>query len=533
MSDIIDIIVEEIKQKPIWGNWYIKEKIGSGAFSAVYRVEAQRRNRIDVSALKIEPIIATDTLFFDENRKKSYIEQRMNQVEMESEIMSKLKKCPYIVTYEEEYEQELKINSRFEGYFFLIRMELLTCVYKLIHDKKFDFLEKNIIKLAKDIGRGIKAAHDIGVIHRDIKPANFFVSDDVVYKLGDFNISKQSDTARTFAGTDGYIAPEIYRAKSDINESYTMQSDIYSFGICLYQFMNNLYFPFEENILTKDAIEKRIRGEYFPKPKNASAEFGKIILKACEFDTSKRYRTIDEMLFDLDKLNVEERDMKSVSEDFSEKSDLQHYVTEHNCDDIDDNVTKYAGEEVSVKEDTNATAYAGNGFTEYHEVNHSNDMKYECVESDFKIKDGLLIKYLGNAKHIRIPKNLKIKIIGENAFKGCLNLRSINIPDTVTEIGVSAFQDCLFLESITIPDSITKIDCYAFRNCQRLRSTVILENVKEINHGAFMDCKEVKSITIPSSVKKISDWTFSGCQDLRKIIIPDSVTEIGTSVLYY
>lgn len=300
--DKIFSFIEGNIEQPLWGNWYIKEKIGSGAFSAVYRVEAKRLNRIDQAALKIEPITAGDTLIFDEKRKRDCIEKKKKLAENESTIMYRLKRCPYIVAYEDEDIKELTIDGKFEGYCFLIRMELLTCISDLIYEKKMDFSESNIIKLAKHIGQGIKAAHDIGIIHRDIKPANFFVSHDGMYRLGDFNVSKLSDTARTFAGTNGYLAPEVYRAKSDVNESYTGQADIYAFGICLYQFMNDLYFPFEESCTADEAIDRRLAGEKLPNPRNASDAFSHIILKACAFNTANRYQTMDEMLSDLKKI---------------------------------------------------------------------------------------------------------------------------------------------------------------------------------------------------------------------------------------
>ena len=65
MSDIHEIIRNQIKQ-PLWDNWYIKEELGRGATGVVYRIEAKRENRTDVSALKIEPIIADPTADADE-----------------------------------------------------------------------------------------------------------------------------------------------------------------------------------------------------------------------------------------------------------------------------------------------------------------------------------------------------------------------------------------------------------------------------------------------------------------------------------
>ena len=66
--------------------------------------------------------------------------------------------------------------------------------------------------------------------------------------------------------------------------SYSAQADIFSLGICLYQLMNNGLFPFEDKVLTEEAIDKRMDGEEIPPPSNASESFSKIILKACSFD---------------------------------------------------------------------------------------------------------------------------------------------------------------------------------------------------------------------------------------------------------
>ena len=48
------------------------------------------------------------------------------------------------------------------------------------------------------------------------------------------------------------------------------------------------------------------------------------------------------------------------------------------------------------------------------------------------------------------------------AFRGCTNLTSINIPNSVTNIGQWAFTYCKNLKNITIPDSVTEIGKYAF-----------------------------------------------------------------------
>ena len=300
MADMKSIIAEI--QQPLWDNWFIKEEIGSGASGTVYKIEAKRDNRTDVSALKVEPITLDDVMYSDKQHRKNYLEKKRLAAINETNIMYKLRKCPYIVGYEDEDIRQLK-NT--DGFVLLIRMEYLECLHTQVKQGKFNRSESNVLKLAHDIGSGIQAAHNNNVIHRDIKPANFFYSpEDDTYKLGDFNISKSSASARSFAGTEGYIAPEIYKAKQSIDNVYTKQADIYSFGICLYQLMNNFCFPFEENRLADEAIEIRMNGTPLPMPKAASPEFGRIILKACAYNPAERYSSIDEMLADINAIRL-------------------------------------------------------------------------------------------------------------------------------------------------------------------------------------------------------------------------------------
>lgn len=335
--DIRDIIEQRIKpqiKQPLWESWYIKEKIGSGSFSVVYRIEAQRPGGLDVSALKVEAITTDGQLFTDSGRKTTFLNNRKQMAINEAQIMKKLRDCPNIVRYEEEHMQELYINGTFEGYYYLIRMELLQNVFDLMRNNKFNYSESNVRKLAVEIGQGLRAAHTHGIIHRDIKPDNMFVSKSGIYKLGDFNISKKAVSTRTYAGTQYYMAPEIYRAKANVDSSYTTQADIYSFGLCLYQMMNDGQLPFEDTLDPDTAYDKRMTERVsFPRPRNASQDFARIILKACAFDANARYKSIDDMLAELGG--------KVSSSNKTQYADSTSSITRRG------NATQYADEDIS------------------------------------------------------------------------------------------------------------------------------------------------------------------------------------------
>jgi hypothetical protein len=116
--------------------------------------------------------------------------------------------------------------------------------------------------------------------------------------------------------------------------------------------------------------------------------------------------------------------------------------------------------------------------------------------------------------------------IGNGAFYGCTNVKSVTIPDGVTRIGRFAFECCSKLESVTIPDGVTRIGRFAFWDCSKLESIAIPDSVTTISNGAFHSCG-LKNITIPDSVTSIGISAFAYCKSLESVSIPDSVKGIG------
>ena len=110
-----------------------------------------------------------------------------------------------------------------------------------------------------------------------------------------------------------------------------------------------------------------------------------------------------------------------------------------------------------------------------------------------------------NVNSIHIGSN--VTSIGDYAFAGCVNLTSINIPNSVTLIGTEAF-DSSGLTSITIPDSVTSIGGSAFSGCSDLISVTLPNNDRFniIQSQLFFSCSQLTSITIPDSVESIENF---------------------------
>ena len=119
--------------------------------------------------------------------------------------------------------------------------------------------------------------------------------------------------------------------------------------------------------------------------------------------------------------------------------------------------------------------------------------------------------------------------IQAEAFKGCSDIVSMTLPNTVVTIGGSAFEGSKGLHTILLSESLKEIGTKAFCDCISLRSINIPKGVAEIKESTFSGCKKMLSAMIPNSVLTIGGKAFSGCSSLKEIIIPDSVIEIGGS----
>ena len=132
------------------------------------------------------------------------------------------------------------------------------------------------------------------------------------------------------------------------------------------------------------------------------------------------------------------------------------------------------------------------------------------------------VKFLGDSK---------IKIIPDRAFLECINLKNINILESITEIGRYAFYNCTSLEKIELPTSIIGIGGFAFAHCSKLEAINIPENVTIIGAGTFAECTSLKQIKLHKNITKIETEAFAG-SGLQSIEIPKDAIKIGSSAFY-
>jgi predicted RNA-binding Zn-ribbon protein involved in translation (DUF1610 family) len=93
-------------------------------------------------------------------------------------------------------------------------------------------LEKDVLRIGIDIAKGLRAAHQHGLIHRDVKPANILFAAHTA-KIVDFGLAifaenEEASRGEIF-GTPYYVAPEKLAGEAE-----DFRSDMYSLGGTLF-----------------------------------------------------------------------------------------------------------------------------------------------------------------------------------------------------------------------------------------------------------------------------------------------------------
>ncbi len=166
---------------------------------------------------------------------------------------------------------------------------------------------KVAVPIVIQVGMALDTAHQNGIVHRDIKPHNILITRDRIAKVTDFGIAHAS-TNHTITLTSGgalgsvhYFSPE--QARGGV---VSPSSDIYSLGVTLFEMVTGRV-PFDGETSVSIAVK------HLQEPVPYASSFvpgvpqglDAIIQKAMQKDPKLRYKSIREMVSELDALMVD------------------------------------------------------------------------------------------------------------------------------------------------------------------------------------------------------------------------------------
>jgi serine/threonine protein kinase len=294
---------------PVLGGYRIVRQLGQGAMGSVYLARQMSLDR-DVALKVIQPQWTSNAAFVARFVREAYAAAQLthhNVVQV--------------------YDMGNEGNLHFFSMEFVRGESLADLVAR---ESRLD--TQVAVGYILQAARGLKFAHDHGMVHRDVKPANLLLNQEGIIKVADLGLVKtpgQDDTLpdddqqaprrrprqeggsavaelahtdvtlhRVAMGTPAYMAPEQATDAAAVDH----RADIYSLGCTLYVLLTGKP-PFEgstavevmskhksEPVVRPDAIVKRI-------PK----ELADITLKMVAKKPDDRYASLDEVIQDLEK----------------------------------------------------------------------------------------------------------------------------------------------------------------------------------------------------------------------------------------
>ncbi|KAM9654839.1 RAF proto-oncogene serine/threonine-protein kinase isoform X4 [Harpia harpyja] len=116
-----------------------------------------------------------------------------------------------------------------------------SSLYKHLHVQETKFQMFQLIDIARQTAQGMDYLHAKNIIHRDMKSNNIFLHEGLTVKIGDFGLAtvksrwSGSQQVEQPTGSILWMAPEVIRMQD--SNPFSFQSDVYSYGIVLYELM--------------------------------------------------------------------------------------------------------------------------------------------------------------------------------------------------------------------------------------------------------------------------------------------------------
>lgn len=178
---------------------------------------------------------------------------------------------------------------------------------KEVLDERGSFDSDEAIDYMIQIASTVRLIHSHEITHNDLKPDNLMLLHDGIIKVVDFGIATRClEPAKTHLfGSAQYLDPDVILSKT-----YTKQSDIYSLGIILFEFVTGKtpFMKCNSHEEMKAHLNEEIQSISDIGNIKHSKQLDKIVRKATCKNKKERYQSVDEMLDDLLEIKSKNKD---------------------------------------------------------------------------------------------------------------------------------------------------------------------------------------------------------------------------------
>jgi len=268
--------------RPLRG-YRLLEQAGTGAFSVVWRAVQPSVNR-EVAIKQIRSELASQPEF-------------IRRFEAEAHLVARIEH-PHIVPlidYWRDPDSAYLVMRWLSGGTLELRLD----------DGPMSVVET--LRLAREIGGALAAAHAHGVVHRDVKSPNILFDDAGNAFLGDFGIAltaqeSSGSEAALSQGSPAYASPEQIR-----REELGPSADIFSLAVVLFECLTG-FLPFQDSRSVEDLVEHQLQTPYPLVSEwrdDVPASVVDAVAKATSKDAGDRFESVQEFLQAIESNSVE------------------------------------------------------------------------------------------------------------------------------------------------------------------------------------------------------------------------------------
>ena len=126
-----------------------------------------------------------------------------------------------------------------------------------------------------------------------------------------------------------------------------------------------------------------------------------------------------------------------------------------------------------------------------------------------------------------VVAGISLKSIEHYFFDGCTGLKSIIVPQGVTQVGNYFLSKCTGLIQVQLPQGLTRVGHYFLFGCSSLTQVQLPQALTRVGHYFLAGCSSLTQVQLPQWLTQIGSYFLSNCNGLTELQLPQGLTQIG------